>query len=608
MIKKNNKTNKKNNPKKPAPKQSIISKAFKFGVLSAIWGFVLLSVFFFALYLQLPSPSEVAGSTTRTANVRILDKNGIYLANYGDGYGKAVNAKDLPKYVSGAFVATEDKRFYQHDGIDFRGIARAFYTNILAGRVKQGGSTISQQVAKNLFLSNERTFIRKAKELIYTVWLEIGFTKNQILSLYLNRVYMGSGQYGISSAAKHYFGVLPQDLNIWQSAVLAGMMKAPNGYNPIYRPKKSAKRARVVLNKMYEAGVITKKQVKQYSRKTVKTVSKKNPRIRYFTDYVNKQIKKILGRVNQDMVVYTTLDMEKQKMAYKAIDKYKKSFRKQKAKQVAFVSMDVSGAVRVMVGGIDDKSQFNRAVQAKRPVGSLFKAFVYANAMNKYSPETKIRDTAINIKGYKPQNYDKKQYGVVSLKYAFKKSLNLSAVKLSEKIGRESTIEFAKKIGIKSPIQNVPSMVLGTSEASLLEMTSAYGVFASGGSLVEPFVIDYIEDKDGDTIYSSVSANAQVVETEVISKFNVMAREVIKTGTGKLANIKGADIAGKTGTTQNYRDAWFIGYSSQVITGVWIGNDDNSKTNKISGGWYPTMIWKEYMKNIVSPFFDGNLM
>lgn len=575
-----------------------------------VWFSIALALFLFIIYLQLPSVSEIANNTDRIVNIRILDKNGEYLASYGDSYGKAVNINQLPKYVHGAFISIEDKRFYNHMGVDFKSIARAFYTNLISGRIKQGGSTITQQVAKNLFLTNERTLIRKIKELIYTIELETQFSKDQILSLYLNRVYMGNGQYGISASSKHYFGKSPDELTVWEASVLAGMMKAPSRYNPIYYPKKSANRAKIVLKKMVEMNFINKEQAKSYAKNTVKTIPQKNSRIIFFTEYARKQIFKILERVNQDIVVYTTLDLEKQKLAYKAIDAYKKSFIKQGAKQVAFVSMDISGAVRVMVGGIDDNSYFNRAVQAKRPVGSLFKSFVYANAMGRYSPNTKIRDSAFNIDGYKPKNYDKKEYGVVDLSFAFKKSLNLSTIKLSEKMGRQSTINFAQKIGITSKIEPVASMALGTSQHSLLEMVSAYGVFATGGHKVNPIVIDKIIDNKGNIIYSSIPISTQVIDSKIISKFNIMARQVIKdkkNGTGRKADIKGADIAGKTGTTQDYRDAWFIGYSSQVITGIWLGNDNNTKTKNVSGASYPALIWRHYMKNIVNPLFDGNL-
>ena len=340
-------------PKGTPFKKNILLRLVNVVLLTILWGTLILIAGLGLLYMFLPSPYVLAQQTERQASVRMVSSSGQYISSSGDGYGVPVRVENLPRHIPMAFIATEDRRFFEHKGVDFIGLARAVYTNIIAGRKKQGGSTISQQVAKNLFLSNERTYKRKIKELVYTLWLEVGFEKEEILALYLNRVYMSNGQYGISAASKHYFGIQAEELSLWQSAVLAGMLKAPNTYNPVFNPKKSAKRAKVVLNKMVRTGVISKSQADMAKQNTVKTVFSKTNTYHFFKGYVHNEILGILDAINQDIIVYTTLNTYYQLSAVKAIKHYQKAFQKRGASQVALLGMDTNGAIRSMIGGVD---------------------------------------------------------------------------------------------------------------------------------------------------------------------------------------------------------------------------------------------------------------
>ena len=569
-------------------------------VISSIWGSTIVGAFLSYLYFTMPSPRDLADKTERIVSMRIVSNTGAYIASSGDGYGKSVSVDELPSYIPMAFVATEDHRFYRHMGIDFIGLLRAVYTNVLAGRVEQGGSTISQQVAKNLFLSNKRSFERKIRELVYTLWLEVGFEKKEILALYLNRVYMSNGQYGISAAANHYFGIPARDLSVWQAAVLAGMLKAPNRYNPALYPKLSAKRARVVLKKMVRSGVITQAQADEEKQDTVKTIFSKRNFHHVFTRYVYDEVSSILDMINQDIIVHTTLDVEYQQSAMQAIKANRKGFEDRGASQVAFLGMDNSGAIRSMIGSVDFKSAgFNRSTQARRQVGSLFKAFIYSKAMEEFEPSSRIKDTPYTIEGYSPRNYNRKYKGIVTLKEAYARSLNVPAVKLGQVLGRENIIDYAYSLGIKSKINNVRTLALGVSTASLLEMVGAFGAFSNEGYSVIPYSIKRITDLQGREIYSRSDSSVQVLSYNALNKFNEMGKAVINGGTGKKAYIPGVDMAGKTGTTQDYRDAWFIGYTNEHVAGVWLGNDDNTPTKKVTGSSFPALIFKAYMRRVL---------
>ena len=581
------------------PKKNTFLKLLNIIVISGIWGSVIVGSLLGYLYLTMPLPQDLANKNERLASMRIVSNTGVYIASSGDGYGVSVSVDELPSYIPMAFVATEDHRFYEHIGIDFIGLARAIYTNVLAGRVKQGGSTISQQVAKNLFLSNKRSFERKIRELVYTIWLEAGFEKKEILTLYLNRVYMSNGQYGISAAANHYFGIPAGDLSVWQSAVLAGMLKAPNRYNPALSPKLSATRARVVLKKMVRLGVITQAQAEKAKQDTVKTIFSKSNANHVFTRYVYDEVSSILDVINQDIIVHTTLDVNYQKSSMTAITAYRTAFEEKGASQVAFLGMDTSGAIRSMIGSVDFKSVgFNRSTQARRQVGSLFKAFIYSKAMEKFEPSSRIKDTRYTIEGYSPRNYSRKYQGVVSLKYAYARSLNIPAIKLGQVLGRETVIDYAYSLGIKSKIENVRTLALGVSTASLLEMVGAFGAFSNEGYRVTPYSIERITDAQGREIYSRSDSSVQVISSNALNKFNEMGKAVINGGSGKYAHIPGVDMAGKTGTTQDYRDAWFVGYTNEHVAGVWLGNDDNTPTKKITGSSFPALIFKAYMRRV----------
>ena len=582
------------------PKKNILLRLLNIIVIFGIWGSIIVGALLGYLYLTMPLPRDLADKTERIVSMRIVSNTGAYIASSGDGYGASVTVDELPSYIPMAFVATEDHRFYEHMGIDFIGLARAVYTNVLAGRVKQGGSTISQQVSKNLFLSNKRSFERKIRELVYTIWLEVGFEKKEILALYLNRVYMSNGQYGISAAANHYFGIPARELSLWQSAVLAGMLKAPNRYNPALSPKLSAKRARVVLQKMVRQGVITQAQADKVKQDTVKTVFSKSNTHHVFTRHVHEEVASILDAINQDIIVHTTLDVNYQKSAMAAITTYRNAFEEKGVSQVAFLGMDTKGAIRSMIGSVDFKSVgFNRSTQALRQVGSLFKAFIYSKAMEEFEPESRIKDEPYTIEGYSPRNYNRKYKGIVSLKDAYAKSLNIPAVKLGQVLGRETVIDYVYSLGINSTIKNVRTLALGVSTASLLEMVGAFGAFSNEGYRVTPYSVERITDAQGREIYSRSDSSVQVISHNAVNKFNEISKAVINGGTGKKAHIPGVDMAGKTGTTQDYRDAWFIGYTNEHVAGVWLGNDDNTPTKRVTGSSFPALIFKAYMRRVL---------
>ena len=545
--------------------------------------------------LNLPETESI--QISRQPSITFLDKDGRIIASYGDIYGKSIKYNSLPLNLINAVIVTEDKRFFKHYGVDIKGILRAIYVNLKEGRIVQGGSTISQQLAKNLFLTPERSFTRKLHELILSLWLELRFTKKQILSIYLNRVYLGSGTYGVQAASEKYFNKKVEELNLYECAVIASLLKAPSRYNPIANKKLSQERASLVLENMAKVKMISRSKANE-----ARTNNKKHSKFttppkstRYFIDWLLPRVKAHVGEINEDLIVRTTLDVKLQKMAEESLNKI--TMKYPSADQSALVGLNLDGGVISMIGGRDyGDSQFNRVTQAKRQPGSAFKLFVYlAGLENGFGPEELVIDSKINVNGWSPKNYKDKYLGEVSVKEAFSKSINTVAVKISEEIGREKVIKMAKIMGITSPILNSPSLALGTSEVNLLELTAAYDVLANNGKGIFVHGIRSIENTNGKNLFTrKIQGPGKILNSYTVKTMTEMMEETIMNGTGKKAKIN-RPAAGKTGTSQSLRDAWFIGFTSNIVVGVWFGNDDDSPMKEITGGTAPAVLWSEFM-------------
>lgn len=550
-------------------------------------------------YTGLPDVSENL-APSRRPTVWVLDKAGKELASVGDLYGIPIKLTDLPPALPQAILATEDRRFYDHFGVDPIGLARATFNNIRAGRIVQGGSTITQQVAKNLFLSPERTYKRKIQEVMLALWLEHHFSKDQILELYMNRVYLGAGTYGVDAAARKYFGKSALDINLWQSAMIAGLLKAPSRYNPHSSRERAEGRTRVVLSNMVNAGFITDVQ-----SKGARSVSGRGGLNRpgrdapYFVDWVLDQVQDYVGGRDRDLIVRTTLDAKIQKSAEASLAAaLAKSGKSKNVSEGAVVVMSPDGAVRAMVGGRSyANSQFNRATQAKRQPGSAFKPIVFLAGLKAgMRPGDTIQDAPVKIGKWQPSNFNGKFIGNVTMSDALARSINTVAVRVTMKAGVGRVAKTARELGIDPGPKPDASIALGTAETTLLDMTAAYAPFSNGGSGVVPFGIEEIRDGGGEIFYRrSGSGPGRVIEARLVGPMNEMMESVINGGTGKAATI-GRPAGGKTGTSQAYRDAWFVGYTADFVSGVWLGNDDGKSMKRVTGGSAPARIWRDVMQ------------
>jgi penicillin-binding protein 1A len=571
----------------------------KWSMVGAIWtGFFALLFLAWCAY-DLPGPERL-NQLKRQPSVALLAADGSLIASYGDLYGDSVKLSDLPPYLPAAVLATEDRRFYDHFGVDLRGLARAVYVNLRAGELVQGGSTITQQVAKNLFLTPERSLHRKGQEMLLALWLERTFTKDQILELYLNRVYFGAGTYGVDAAAKKYFGRSARDVTIYQAAMLAGLLKAPSRFNPFNDKDLAKSRADLVIRNMVAAGQLTEGEADAISESSAPTVSAQagNQIGQHFADWVIDQVSSYVGYADQDLVVQTTLDPVLQQQAQQTLVRVLAEHgASMKASQGALVAMRPDGAVLSMVGGTDYRSsQFNRATQALRQPGSAFKTFVFLTAFeNGFVPGNIFVDGPIRIANWSPGNYEDKYYGNVTLRDAFARSMNSVAVQLSERVGRGKVIDTAHRLGITEALDNTPAVALGVSETTLLEMTGAYATFANQGNGVWPFGIERISTRDGTVLYERQgSGPGPVASSGAVRKMLEVMAATVENGTARKAKLD-RPVYGKTGTSQNFRDAWFIGLTSDVVTGVWVGNDNNAPMDKVTGGTLPVMIWHDFM-------------
>jgi penicillin-binding protein 1A len=538
---------------------------------------------------------------TRPPNIAILDENGILLANRGDTGGAAVKIGNLPPYLPKAFVAIEDRRFYSHWGLDPFGVLRALTHNLSGGSAVQGGSTLTQQLAKNLFLTPERTISRKVQEAMLALWLERKYSKPQILELYLNRVYFGSGAYGVEAAAQRYFGHSARELTLPEAAMLAGLVKAPARLAPNRNPAGAQERAEQVIAAMAEEGYVTDAMAKLALGHPAKAIrSQPQNAANYAADYVTDMLDDITSAFDEDITVLTTLNASLQRAAETALreelDRKGKAFG---VEQGALVAIDPNGAIKALVGGRDySESEFNRAVSAKRQPGSAFKPFVYLAALESgLSPATVREDAPVNVKGWQPENYSRTYWGPVTLTQALALSLNTVAVRLGVEVGPKAVANAAHRLGIQSDLALNPSLALGTSEVTPLELVTAYVSFANGGIGVQPHIISRVKTTSGKLLYQHKGgSNGRVIDPARLAMMNSMLAETLLTGTARKAELPGWQAAGKTGTSQEFRDAWFVGYTSHLIAGVWLGNDDNSPTKRASGGNLPVAIWSRFMQ------------
>lgn len=558
-----------------------------------------------ALILALPAFDRISSDWREqdTFAVTILDRYGEEIGRRGVLQNDSVPLSEIPDHLIQATLATEDRRFYSHFGIDVIGTMRALLENVRAQGVVQGGSSITQQLAKNLFLSNERTLMRKITEAFLALWLEINLTKDDILKLYLDRAYMGGGAFGVVAAAEFYFDKDVRDITLAESAMLAGLYKAPAGYAPHLNLAAARQRASEVLSNMVEAGFLTEGQV-LFSRLNPASAVPRDALSapNHFLDWVFEEVREIAPPGQRVLVVRSTLDTRLQSGAERAVlSNLAESGRAYRVREAAAVLMENDGAVRAMVGGRDyGQSQFNRAVHALRQPGSSFKVFVYATALeNGYTPNSIVVDAPITIGGWSPRNYGRSYRGRVTLTTALARSINTVPVRLAEAMGRDLIVETAYDMGIRSELPITRPLPLGVAEVTPLDMASAYASLGNGGYRTSGYAIMEMRTLDGELVYDrSVDGPAapRILSAEAVTGMNRMLHQVIEAGTARRAQLPGISASGKTGTTQAYRDAWFIGYTGRYTASVWYGNDDFTSTANLTGGRLPAMTWQSIME------------
>ncbi|HEY7978689.1 MAG TPA: PBP1A family penicillin-binding protein [Rhizomicrobium sp.] len=565
------------------------------------WGIIGGAVFFSHWISELPDTRGLLAQGP-SHDITILDVHGRQIARRGLTHGTMVDVSNLPSYVPEAFIAIEDRRFRDHFGLDPIGLARAAFENMIAGHVTQGGSTLTQQLAKNLFLDPKRTFERKTQEAFLALYLESRYTKDQILTLYLNRVYFGDGVTGIEAAAEAFFGKPASQLTLPEAAMLAGSVKAPTRYNPVFHADASVTRGAVVLRAMENAGFITDGQraAAQATRpRVVRDTATDGSG--YFSDWVVSQIDNYVGSITEPVVVQTTFDLTTQEEAERAVARnFAQYAAKLHASQAALVAMTPNGAIRAMVGGrAYAQSPYNRATSALRQPGSAFKPFLYLTAFEHgHKPSDMMNDGPINIHGWKPGNYEGHFEGEMTLTHAFAKSSNVVAAQLIVEVGPKAVAKTAHRLGINSSLLAVPSLALGSSAVTPLELTAAYAPFANGGNAVIPYGISAIATKKGKLIWERKgSGRGRVMSEENAAEVVSLMTEVVATGTGKAARLDERPSAGKTGTTQDFHDAWFVGFTADLVTGVWVGNDDNSSMVHSTGGVLPAHVFHSFMED-----------
>jgi penicillin-binding protein 1A len=562
----------------------------------------LLLVSAFSYYSSaIPDPLALRQKEKAPLTIRVLARDGSVLAERGAA-APNVPVDLLPRHLIEAVLAIEDRRFFSHWGVDPVGLGRAVLANYHAGRVVQGGSTLTQQLAKNIILNSERSLSRKIEELVLALWLELKLSKPDILEIYLNRVYFGAGVYGVEAAARRFFEKGARELTLGEAAVLAGLLKAPSRYSPAWNPALARERGQMVLAKMVEAGFITPEQGQPGVVAAVRFAEWQTMRgdtgVEYAVDAALDELPALIAGSEGDIVVETTIDAKLQRRAQQIVrDLIDSEGRSLDATQAAMVLMGLDGGVAVLVGGKSyAESQFNRATRARRQPGSAFKPFIYLTALESgLTPDSVVKDAPVSHKGWSPRNFDGRYNGPVTLREALARSLNAATVRLAMSVGIARAVETAKRLGIGSELRPDATLALGTSEVTLLELTGAYGAFASGGKRVTPHLVERVRTGTGRVLYKRRPADESVVAPQHAGALNDMLNAALILGTGKSAAIPLHPACGKTGTAQDFRDAWFVGYTAHFVAGAWVGNDDRHPMKRVAGGTLPAKLWREVM-------------
>lgn len=595
-------SSKKKKSGKPKPRNIFLRML----LLSFIWGIGALIILMVFVVYSLPDIRNLKQEQQKPIII-LLAKNGEEIGKFGNQYGVFIPFDKLPKSLVDAVISTEDRRFFSHMGVDPLGLFRALWVNWKAGRVVQGGSTITQQLAKVAFLSHDRTIKRKLQEFVLALYLESKYTKEEIFALYINRIYFGAGNYGIEAASRHYFNKSTSDLTLYESALLAGVIKAPSRYNPSNNSELALRRADQVLVNMVDNDKVSLEflTTEDIEFKSFSEPRREKSEVPFFTQWIKDQLRDYIGTLEGGtFIVRTTLDAKLQEFTEQSLSSYLNSSKELEDLEGAVVVMSPEGAILSMVGGKSyKKSQFNRATQALRQPGSAFKLFVYLAALEAgYSPDSVWEDSPVNIGDWSPKNWNDEYIGDVSLKDALAKSINTVAVKVLKNVGIKNVENVARQLGITTPINNDLTTALGSSEVTLLELTGAYAHLANYGNLVWPYGVEKISNSKGEVIYQRYLANkTRALSPKTTAQMNDMLISTIKNGTAKKARIW-QQSAGKTGTSQEARDAWFVGYTGNVVAGVWLGYDDNRPMKGISGGNAPAILWSDIAKRAEKEF------
>ena len=580
-------------------REKLMTYAKRTGLLGAVsfYGLGMLALTGAGLAAKDMPSAETLWAPNRPVSVQIVDRYGRDVLVRGASSAPKVKLAELPPHVPAAVLATEDKRFRTHVGIDPYGLTRAMTVNLKEGRYVQGGSTLTQQLTKNVFLTPDKTLRRKAQEMMISIWLEQAFTKDEILEMYLSRVYFGSGAWGLEAASKTYLGKSAIELTFSESAMMAGLLKAPSRYNPVAHPQRAAERTAIVLDVMAKQNLISRES---HYNALMTPIDIKRPQsdnsAQYFVDWIWEELETAIGTPSQDIVVQTTLDFDAQLTANQAVSTHLKP--EHNASQAALISMDGTGGVMAMIGGVSyTSSQFNRAAQAERQPGSAFKPFVYLAAFKAgLTPWDSREDKAIEIGDWAPENFTEEFKGDMTLEDAFGKSINTVAVAIGEEVGREAVISTASDFGFEG-LTPLRSLSLGAQATTPLKLTTSYLPFSNYGKRAAPYGILSISTANGTPLYDRMTPDMpRIIGSQNLAHMNRLMTRTVTQGTGRRAAVKGHHVAGKTGTTNDFRDAWFVGYAPDIVTGVWVGADDYSPMSKVTGGSIPAMIWQDYME------------
>ena len=583
--------------KERSPMGTWFYRIVKAGVIATFLGIMVLGIFVAIARSEIDSFEDLKASPNGQM-IRIRAADGTVIQSLGPSFGRWLTINQLPSEMKDAMVAVEDRRYYMHPGVDPIGITRSFYARAVQGRWTQGGSTITQQLARNIYLNSNKEFGRKIREIILALAMETKFSKDQILELYLNKVYFGGGAYGIDAASQKFFDHGAENISLAEAAIIAGLVKAPSRYAPTADAQAAVERAKVVVAVMQDAGMITATEAAGVKPADVKLAAESpQDSVRYFTDWILPQLNGLIDETEKPIDVWTTLDLKMQRAATAAI-----AANVPRGAQGALVSIDRDGAVKAMVGGTDYiTSNYNRAVTAVRQPGSAWKLFVYLTALEAgFRPEDMVEDKPVEIGGWQPKNSGGKYAGSISLRTAFAYSKNTVAAQIGQEVGTSSIANMARRFGITTPINTQPSMVLGTSEARVIDMTQAFAAVAAKGRSIAPYGISKVTTIDGETLYAAKpSSSVQLVDGWVAGAITDLMQSAVATGTGRAANI-GRPVAGKTGTTSSNKDGWFLGFSSGLTTGVWMGRDDARSIGGLEGGRAPAQAWAAYMRIAVA--------